>query len=335
MTTPKIFSIAYDLLSLHSSASIDILFERKKWFLIMNILIDLLILSVLFLIQASLVLLVTGPLLLLKPTRRTKKWYAERTNLLDPADAQLPYESITFETFDGFKLNGWLILHPQPKATVFYLHGVGDCKIGGLPFAQHFYNKGFNVLLFDLRAHGESEGDYCTYGFYEKYDVASAINYLETRNDHKFGKIGLFGTSMGGAIAIQAAAFDKRIGAIASEGSFTALRTIFVDYQKRIIKLPWHFLRNIALAQSQQLANFKARLVAPLEDIKRVHCPVLIAHGKNDTLIKSEYALMLYDAANEPKQLVLVENANHSDVWEVGGKEYAETLSSFFERYLT
>ncbi|MCX7985114.1 MAG: alpha/beta fold hydrolase [Bacteroidetes bacterium] len=300
----------------------------------MDIIIDLIILSTLFLIQASFVLYVAGPLILLKPTRRTTNWYAQRTTLLHPSDAQLPSELITFDTFDGFTLHGWFIPHSHPKGTIIYLHGVGDCKIGGLPFAQHFWQNGFSIFLFDLRAHGESEGLYCTYGFYEKHDVVTAITYLYSRNDIVLGNIGVFGTSMGGAVAIQAAAIDQRIAAVVSEGSFTALRTIFVDYQKRIIKLPWHFLRNVALAQSQRLANFKARLVSPLEDLKHVHCPILIAHGKRDSLIKVDYAYMLYNAANDPKELYIVEDANHSDVWEVGGTEYANTLTSFFERHL-
>jgi len=122
---------------------------------------------------------------------------------------------------------------------------------------------------------------------------------------------------MGGAVAIQAAANDPRIACVISEGSYTTLRVVFVDYQKRIIKLPWHFLRNIALVQSQKMANFKARLVAPVADIKRVHVPILIVHGKNDSFIKSDYSKLLYDAANEPKRLLLIDGAEHNNVWEV------------------
>ena len=107
-----------------------------------------------------------------------------------------------------------------------------------------------------------------------------------------------------------------------------------MDYQKRIIKLPWHFLRNIALVQSQKIANFKARLVSPLEDIKRVHVPILIVHGKNDSFIKSEYAKLLYDAANKPKRLLLIDNAGHNDVWEVGGAAYKDSVAAFFKEHL-
>jgi uncharacterized protein len=302
----------------------------------MGIFFNLLIISVLFLIQAAFVLLVAGPLILLKPVRRKKEWYSRFTTLLEPSDAGLVHENVSIETFDGLKLSCWFI--PQKKksrGTIVYLHGVGDCKIAGVAFAQSMYEKGFNVFLYDSRQHGESEGYYCTYGFYEKYDVSTVIRYLWSRKDKKIGKIGLFGTSMGAAVAIQAAAMNHHIAAVVAEGSYTALRTIFVDYQKRIIKLPWHFLRNIALVQSQKMANFKARLVAPIEDIKRVHTPILIVHGKKDSFIKSKYSKMLYDAANEPKELMIIDRAEHNDVWEVGGVAYHDTIASFFKKHLT
>jgi uncharacterized protein len=302
----------------------------------MAIFLNLLIIALLFLIQATFVLLVTGPLILLKPVRRKKEWYLKFTNLLEPKDAGLPQENVSVGTFEGMELKGWLV--PQTKkarGTVIYLHGVGDCKTAGVEFAKALFDKGFNVFLYDSREHGESEGYYCTYGFYEKIDVASVISYLQSRTDIEVGRIGIFGTSMGGAVAIQSAAVDNRIAAVISEGSFTSLRTIFVDYQKRIIKLPWHFLRNIALVQSQKLANFKARLVTPLEDIKRIHVPIMIVHGEKDKFIKSDYAKLLFDAANEPKRMLVIDNADHNNVWEVGGRSYADAIISFFETHLS
>lgn len=302
----------------------------------MEIIYNLFILCVLFLIQAAFVLLIAGPLILLKPIRRKKEWYARFTNILEPNDAGLPQENVIVETFDGFKLNCWFVRQKKKaRGTIIFLHGVGDCKIAGVPFALSLYNRGFNIFLYDSRQHGESEGYYCTYGFYEKHDVSAVISYLQSRTDFKIGKIGIFGTSMGGAVAIQAAAIDPRIACVVSEGSYTALRIVFVDYQKRIIKLPWHFLRNIALVHSQKLANFKARLVAPIEDIKRVHVPVLIVHGRNDSFIKSDYSNMLYEAANKPKQLLLIEGADHNDVWDIGGEMYENSIASFFKEYLT
>ncbi len=301
----------------------------------MSLLLDLLILLLLFAVNASFTILILGPLLLLQPVRRTKEWYARFTTILEPKDAGLPQESLLLETNDGLKLSCWLVVREgKSKGTVVYMHGVGDCKIGGIALTRFFYRMGFNVFLYDSRQHGESEGRYCTYGYYEKHDVSMVIDYLKARKDFRAGKIGLFGTSMGAAVALQAAAIDNRIAVVIAEASFTNLRTIFVDYQRRIIKLPWHFLRNFALTRSQRIANFKARLVSPIEDVERIHIPLLFVHGTNDTFINSSYSLMLYERAHEPKTLLMVKGGDHNDVWDVGGSDYETTLRDFLEKNL-
>ena len=155
-----------------------------------------------------------------------------------------------------------------------------------------------------------------------------------TGGETQIGKIGLFGTSMGAAVALQAAASDDRIAAIVAEASFTNLRTIMVDYQKRIIKLPWHFLRNVAMSQSQAIAKFKAREVSPIESVQKVHKPILFIHGMDDSRIKTDYSKALYDSANEPKELLLVPKGDHTDLLNVGGSEYERRIMAFFRKYL-
>lgn len=300
----------------------------------MSYLLALIIVLFLFLLSAAFVILILGPLILLQPHRRTKEWYAKVTTILEPRMAGVPQENLWLTTPDGIRLSCWLIARQQARGTIIYMHGVGDCKIGGIPISAFLYSHGYNVFLYDSRHHGESEGKYCTYGFYEKHDVSTAIDYLQQREDLNVGKIGLFGTSMGAAVAIQAAALDFRISAVAAEASFTNLRSIAVDYQRRLIKLPWHFLRNVALARSQKVAGFKARTVTPIDDLKRLRCPILFVHGLQDTFIDVQYSKQLYESANTPKQLLLIEGANHINVWDVGGKQYQETLLTFYNSSL-
>jgi len=302
----------------------------------MSFLLAFVIVVVLFLINAAIVVLVVGPLILLQPQRRKKEWYARYTTMLEPRDAGLPQEDVTLLTYDGLKLRGWLVAQPKRRSrgTVIYLHGVGDCKTGGIALSKLLHHYRYNVFLYDSRAHGESEGKYCTYGYYEKHDVTAAISYLLKRKDIRVGKIALFGTSMGAAVALQAAAVDKRIAAVISEASFTDLRTISVDYQRRIIKLPWHFLRNVAMSRSQKIANFKAREVSPINEVQKLHLPILFTHGQEDSFIKHNYSQLLFEAANEPKQFLSVQNANHNDVWDVGGQRYEQTLLSFLKKHL-
>jgi len=301
----------------------------------MTLFLAIIFVMLLFLFSAACVILVMGPMILLQPHRRRKEWYSRFTTILEPSNAGLPQEDVIVKTPDGIDLSCWLIRQPKKaRGTIIYLHGVADCKIGGVALARFFFSRGYHVFLYDSRRHGESGGNFCTYGFFEKHDVSTVIDYLQQRTDLTPGKIGLFGTSMGAAVAIQAAAIDVRIAAVAAEASFTTLRSVTVDYQRRLIRLPWHFLRNVALARSQKVAGFKARQVSPLDDVAKIRCPILFIHGAQDTFIEARHSRELFDAAHPPKDLFIIEGANHNDVWDVGAKRYEQSLSSFYQANL-
>lgn len=302
----------------------------------MSLFLAILTAALVFLISATLVIFIIGPTILLQPKQRRKEFYLALHHPITPADVGLTYEEINVLTRDGLRLNGWLIkAGPSAKGTILFLHGVGDCKIAGIPYAKLFYDHGFNTFLYDSRRHGESEGTYCTYGYYEKYDVISTLDYLNSRSDIRLGKIGIFGSSMGAAVAIHAAALDKRIVAIVAENCFATLRSIFDDYQKRIIKLPFHYLRNIVIKRSELTAKFKANDVSPLDAVAHVHLPILFIYGTHDRHINPRYSQILYESTDEPKEIFAVDGAFHNDTWTVGGKTYEEKLVTFFTKSLT
>ncbi len=291
-----------------------------------------------FFCAATAIVFVIGPVMVLNPRRRGAHYYACRGLPVRPADVQLVSEDFVLTAAEGFRLYGWFIAADrQPKGTIMYLHGVGDNKMSGLTLAKVFHDHGFNVVMYDSRAHGESEGKYCTFGYYEKYDVVKAVEWTlehERKNGTSTGKIGVFGTSMGAAIAIQAAGIEPRIEAVAAEGCFTNLRTITVDYQKRLLRLPWHFLRNIAIKRAEGMAHFRHHDVSPLKAVSGVRSPILFIHGTADTHIKYQYSQKLFAAANQPKELFLVDFANHTDIHSVGKSEYEKKIIGFFERTL-
>ena len=301
----------------------------------MTILFVALVWVLIAIIFVSAVLFVIGPGMLLQPYRRTIEYYRRYTTILHPSDLGLPFEDVALKTPEGIALSCWLIrANGVPEGTVIYLHGVSECKIVGLPMAKQLHDLGYNVFLYDSRRHGESGGTYCTYGFYEKHDARAVISHGAGRADLHAGKIGLVGTSMGAAVAVQGAAIDARVVALVAESGFATLRTIFDDYQKRMIKLPWHYLRNIVIKRSEHLAHFKANTVSPLEAVTQVHVPVFIMHGTADTLIDSRYSEMVYAKANDPKELWLIAGAKHNDMADVGGEEYRRRVLGFFVRHL-
>ncbi len=304
----------------------------------MTLLAALLILVVLFLLMASAVIFVIGPVMLLHPHRRGDEYYSARKLPTLPISLHIPNVKFIFKGVNDATMRGWFLpTKKNPIGTILYLHGVGDNKISGLLLAKVLHEKNFNVLMYDSRAHGESGGAYCTYGYYEKYDVQKAIDALEKLAKEKhytLGKIGIFGTSMGAAIAIQAKEIETRIAAVVVEGCFTNLRTVTVDYQKRLLRLPWHFLRNIAMKRAESKANFNHRDVSPLKALNGIYTPILFIHGTHDTFIKYQYSEQLFEYAHAPKEIFLVEGAHHNDVHEIGGKAYEERVVQFFEKYL-
>jgi hypothetical protein len=289
----------------------------------------------LFILSAFFVVMKLGPLVILQPHRITAEDYRRCTNIISPADLQLPFKDLSVQTRDGVTLVGWFVpANSIAKGTIIYLHGVSDNRISGLPVAKSFHDHGYNVCLYDSRRHGESGGRFCTYGNQEKFDVAEVIGALERSYGQGLGRIGLFGVSMGAAVALQSAAMDARIVAVVAEGCFTDLQTISLDHQRRIIKLPWEFLGNLVMKRAERIAGFECGAVSPLKALEGIRVPVLFIHGTDDFIINPRYSEILYKKANGPKELYYISSAFHNNTWIIGGKEYEEKLISFFDRWL-
>src|SRR3954463_15511057 len=125
---------------------------------------------------------------------------------------------------DGVDLKGWRChASVPPRATLVYLHGVADNRGSSVGIIDRFGKRGFDVIAYDSRAHGDSSGDFCTYGFYEKQDLHRVIDTIER------GPIVLVGTSLGAAVALQEAALDSRVAAVVAAETFSDLRTVATE----------------------------------------------------------------------------------------------------------
>ena len=124
---------------------------------------------------------------------------------------------------EGVKLKGWLFRGPAPRrGTIIYLHGSADNRASGVYLGERFLARGFDVLMYDSRAHGESEGSNCTYGFYERKDLIRAIDLVPAK------PVVALGASLGAAVALQAAPEDPRIATVISVATFSDLRMVAI-----------------------------------------------------------------------------------------------------------
>lgn len=216
----------------------------------------------------------------------------------------LPFEDVVFVN-EGVTLRGWLFRAPAPhRALLVYLHGSSDNRASGIGFAHRFVPQGFDVLAYDSRAHGDSGGDACTYGFHEKRDLSRALDLVTAE------KVILFGTSLGGAVALQAAADDSRVSGVIAQSSFSDLETVarqrapFIATKREI---------DAAFRLAEERGRFTVADVSPVRAAARIRVPVLLIHGALDRETPPSHSQAIDAALAGPKELFLVPGAGHND----------------------
>jgi pimeloyl-ACP methyl ester carboxylesterase len=220
-------------------------------------------------------------------------------------------QNVTF-TGEELELKGWRChASARRRATLVYLHGVADTRGSGRGVIERFGKQGFDVVAYDSRAHGESAGEACTYGFFEKRDLHRVLDTVHP------GPIVLLGTSLGAAVALQAAALDKRVTAVVAAETFSDLRTVATE------RAPFFFTRR-TIAQAFRLAEeqgrFEVDAVSPVAAAAEITIPVLLIHGAVDSETPPDHSRRVLNALAGSKRLILVPGAGHNgslrgEVW--------------------
>ena len=227
-------------------------------------------------------------------------------------------EDVGFTTADGVRLHGWFIqARTKPAAaTIIYFHGNGGnvSHIGWI--GEHLAACGFDVMLFDYRGYGRSEGKATDErGLYA--DADAAYDYVVRERGAIPEKLVLYGQSLGTTAVVELAS-RRACRAIVLESGLSSASDLASSL------LPWmprwlHKLGKNRFESARKLAD--------------VHCPVLVTHGEPDNRIPTEQGRVLYASANEPKRLLIVPGAGHNVVGS-GGIRYLDTVSAFIRESL-
>ncbi len=270
---------------------------------------------------------------LLRPPRKVLKW--------KPSDLGFNYGDVIVETADGLKLKGWIIPRGSDK-TVLVLHGYTSSKYDEdyiKPVIEILARNGFNVVAFDFRAHGESDGELTTLGIKETEDMIGLIDWLEKNRPDLTKNIGVIGYSMGGAISIMLAARDKRVKAVVADSPYMDV----VASGKRWIMRIKGFMRSLLLLIYPLIISFaKSKANIDLDKLKvynyaeKVDQPILIIAGERDDLVTLDEIKKFYNLLKKHnnKVEIWIVDSKHVEAIKDHPKEYEEKVVGFFRRWL-
>jgi len=232
-------------------------------------------------------------------------FYPDRVIYTQPEQFGLPVEEVWFDS-SGARLHGWWLPATTPTAhgSALHLHGNAANISNHLPLAAWLPQAGFNVLMFDYRGFGQSEGRPTLAGIVD--DAAAALAALRARPGVEAQRLVVFGQSLGGATALRLLARDSagvRLALI--DSAFDRYRTVARDAA----------LDSVVLAPLLPLALplLPPEADDPIAALAAIHIPLVFVHGTSDHVVRHAHSERLHAAANEPKHLLLASGAVHME----------------------
>ena len=247
--------------------------------------------------------------------------------------SQFKRRKLSYTSFDGLKLSALLTYSniEDAKGTIILIHNSASNKYYFLDFSGVLADKGFNSVAIDLRGYGESEGKFCTYGVKEKEDVRSLIDELTKYKNLE--PIGVWGSSLGGAVAMQAMGIDKRIKFGIVEATYTDFKTNMDTYFTRLTKLKLKPLTNYIVNRSGSIGDFDVDDASPMKYAEKITQPILVVHGEKDPVFNIKYGKANFDKIKSTdKEFITIDSAGHANIWEVGGEKYFEKVMTFLNQ---
>lgn len=244
-------------------------------------------------------------------------------------------QELQIETDDGLKLYGVWIPAENPKGTILLAHGYRSCKMVDFSLAFEMYHAmGMNILVPDQRAHGKSEGKYITFGVKESQDMLAWVNC----HNQTFGNFPLIlsGLSMGASTMLYLADADlpENVKGIIADCGFTSPKEIIKSVFHRVVHLPAVPTLWAADLFARIFAGFGLAEKDTRKTLQNSKVPVLLVHGIDDGFVPCEMTRQAYAACKEPKELLLVDGADHGVSFLVDQVRYIDVVTAFLEKYI-
>jgi len=265
---------------------------------------------------------------------------AERKEQEDhPTAYGLNFEEVEFVSRKGdVNLQGWYLPGEEESPTLIFVHGIGSVRTGdnAMDLAARLVSRSYNVLLFDLRAHGTSGGDKVSGGVNEQQDVLGAFDYLVGRGISG-DSIGVLGFSMGAATALLAVVQEPVIQALVVDSPYADASDLITQETVRKTPFPgWLVPVFIPTAKlmADKLYGIDVSTLVPEKAVMQIPYPILVVHGMEDTRIPFDHGVRVHRASNQDSEIWLVPEVDHVDAFLIHPEEYVERIDTYFQSRL-
>jgi len=257
--------------------------------------------------------------------------------LIHPDQYRLAHETVTVNTADGLALRGWFIpaVGGETGKTIILCHGWGMNRGDMLRDTWFLAEKGFNLFYFDFRASGESKGVDSSVGYLETRDFDAVYDFLRTHRPMAMERAAVLGSSMGGSVAVFAAAKYPELRCLVAEDTFLSYRRVIGNWSWLRTKVPYYPLVPMTLAFVRMKLGADPEPFSPAHNADKVKMPTLFINGDHDDIVPLSDARALLDLCGaEKKELWIVAGASHGRCAEVGGDLYKNKVAEFFKENL-
>lgn len=248
----------------------------------------------------------------------------------EPETLGLKLENVEFQSDDGIPLRGWWNPGDGAKPVLVFVHGLNRSRLEHLERAAESSKRGYGVLLFDLRNHGESGRAYTTLGVAESHDVCAARDFLHTKAPGRSQV--LWGVSLGASTALLAERRCPVSAAIVSDSSFLSFSETIKHHFTLIFRLPSFPIANIIIGVTRWRMGFHAGDGDVEAAVAQEDVPILFIAGGADVRMPPELAKRLASrAANPATKLLVVPGAGHGQAFAQDRETYLRTAFDFIE----
>lgn len=239
-------------------------------------------------------------------------------------------------SFDGHTIPGeFIYCDEKSKATVIMVHGLGGNRYSNYPVAELFLENGYNVITYDQRSTNENTAEKTTFGYWEKYDLIDCINFAEQQAGGNH--IGIWGTSFGGATAVQAAAYEntqEHLAFLILDCPVSSMEwMIQEEIRKMELGIPVSYMTWCGSTVNHIQLGFSYKDADSTEAAKNIQIPTLIINSEKDEITPYFMGRNLYDnLSSNDKELWTVPDSAHTEMWLDYNDEYRSRVTEFCRR---